>query len=109
MTMKYCQVTISATSKEEANTISDFLVSKKLIAGSLIINGDSRYWWENKIENKIVEKVYFNIQAFSLSAKKEQIISEVKKLHSDKCPIVAFVPLDGNSEFLAWIEESVTL
>lgn len=105
MTMKYCQVTISATSKEEANTISDSLVSKKLIAGSLIINGDSRYWWKNKM----VEKVYFNIQAFSLSAKKEQIISEVKKLHSDKCPIVAFVPVDGNEEFLGWIEESVTL
>lgn len=101
--MKYCQVTISATSKEEANIISDSLVNKKLIAGSLIINGDSRYWWENKI----VEKTYFNIQAFSLFEKKRQIILEVKKIHSDKCPIVAFVSLDGNEEFLSWIKDSV--
>lgn len=100
---EYCQVTISATSKNEADTISDSLVKKKLIAGSLIINGQSRYWWEGKI----VEKVYYNVQAFSLFAKKDEIISEVGRLHSDKCPIIALAPLDGNSAFLEWIKQSV--
>ena len=100
---EFCQVLISATSREEANNISDNLVKKKLIAGSLITNGDSRYWWEGKI----VEKVYYNISAFSILKNEDKIISEVKILHSDKCPIISFTKIEGNKEFLNWIEESV--
>ena len=100
---EFCQVIMSATTKEEADKISDILVKKKLIAGSLIIKGDSRYWWENKI----VEKEYYNIQAFSLIKNKEQIVQEVKKIHGDKCPIISFSSIDGNSEFLEWIKDSV--
>ncbi|MCK5084160.1 MAG: divalent-cation tolerance protein CutA [Candidatus Pacebacteria bacterium] len=100
---KFCQVVISATSKKEADSISDSLVTKKLIAGSLTIKGPSRYWWNNKI----VEKEYYNIQAFSLMKKKNQIINDVKKIHSDKCPIIAFTIIDGNKEFLDWIKKFV--
>jgi periplasmic divalent cation tolerance protein len=100
---EFCQVLISATSKDEANKISDNLVKKKLIAGSLIIKGPSRYWWQNKI----VEKEYYNVQAFSLIKNKERIISDVKKIHSDKCPIIAFFEMDGNKEFLDWVKNSV--
>ncbi len=39
---------------------------------------------------------------------KEKIISEVRKVHSDECPIVAFFKIDGNEDFLKWIEESVS-
>ena len=103
MEEEFCQVLISATTREEANKISDNLVEKKLIAGSLIIKGPSRYWWEGRI----IEKEYYNIQAFSLMKNKSNIISEVKKIHSDKCPIIAFFKIDGNKEFLEWIRESV--
>lgn len=58
----FCQVLISATNKKEAHKISDTLVKKRLIAGSLILSGPSRYWWRGEI----VEKEYHNIQAFSL-------------------------------------------
>jgi len=100
---EFCQVIISATSKKEADKISDSLVTKKLIAGSLIIKGPSRYWWEGKI----VEKIYYNIQAFSLIKNKEKIIKDVKQMHSDKCPIIAFTMIAGNQEFLNWIKEFV--
>jgi uncharacterized protein involved in tolerance to divalent cations len=100
---KFCQVLISATNREEANQISDNLVKKKLIAGSLIIKGPSRYWWDNKI----VEKEYYNVQAFSLMKNKEKIISKVKSIHSDDCPIIAFFAMDGNKEFLNWVKENV--
>lgn len=101
--MEFCQVLISATSREEANEISDSLVTKKLIAGSLILKGPSRYWWQGEI----VEREYFNIQAFSLIKNKEKIIEEVKKIHADDCPIIAFFEMDGNQEFLDWVRESV--
>lgn len=103
MEEEFCQALISATSKEEANNISDSLVTKRLIAGSLIIKGPSRYWWEGKI----VEKEYYNISAFSFFKNKNKIIEEVKKIHSDECPIIAFTIIDGNQEFIDWIKESV--
>lgn len=97
----FCQIWISANTKEEANKISDLLVKQKLIAGSLIIKGDSRYHWEGKI----VEKEYYNISCFSLTKNKDKIIEEVKKIHSDKCPIISISKIDGNKEFLDWIKE----
>ena len=103
MKQEFCQVLISATNRKEANKISDILIKKKLLAGSLIIKGLSRYWWEDKI----TEKEYYNVQAFSLIKNKQKIIFEVKKIHSDKCPIIAFIVIDGNIEFLKWIKESV--
>ena len=103
MKNEFRQVIISATSKAEANKISDVLVKKKLIAGSLIVNGSARYWWDARI----VERKYYNIQAFALRGSKPKIIYEVKRIHRDKCPIIAFIPIDGNSEFLKWIKESV--
>ena len=99
----FCKVLVSAVSKAEANSISDLLVKKRLVAGSLIVNGSSRYWWQEKI----VEKEYYNVQAFSLEKNKAKIISEVKKIHSDECPIIAFSKIDGNKEFLKWVRESV--
>jgi periplasmic divalent cation tolerance protein len=103
MENEFCQIIISATAKQEADKISDLLVNKKLIAGSLILKGPARYWWEGNI----VEKEYYNIQTFSLIKNKEQIIKEVKKIHSDKCPIIVFIKIDGNKDFLDWIKSSV--
>jgi len=100
---EFCQVLVSATNKDEADRISDILITKKLVAGVLIVKGPSRYWWEGEI----VEKEYYNVQAFSLIKNKEEIIGEVKKVHSDECPIIAFFEMEGNEEFLDWIRDSV--
>lgn len=99
----YCRVRISATSKEEADNISKTLVMKKLVAGTMIYKGKCHYWWNQEI----VEKEYYNIGGFTLVKHKEEIIKEVKKLHADECPIVAFNEIDGNIEFLDWIKDSV--
>ena len=99
----FCQVLISAANKKEADRISESLVAKKLVAGSLIFKGSARYWWHAKI----VEKQYYNISAFSLIKNKRGIIREVKRMQSDECPIIAFNKIDGNKEFLDWIKRSV--
>ena len=98
---KYCQIIISARDKKEANVISDVLIKNRLAAGTLITNGPSRYWWNGKI----VEKIYYNVSVFSLLRLKKDIIREVKKVHSDKCPIIAIHNISGNTEFLKWIEQ----
>lgn len=103
MTKNFCRVIVSATNRKEANRISDVLVSRKLVAGTLITKGPSRYWWKNKI----VEKEYYNVQGFSMLKNKSKIIDEVKKIHKDNCPIIAFTRIDGNKEFLGWIKDSL--
>lgn len=99
----YCRIRISAPSKEEADKISKTLVRKKLVAGTMIYKGNCHYWWGNKI----IEKEYWNIGAFSLLRLKDDITREIKIIHTDKCPIIAFTKIDGNEEFLKWIRESV--
>lgn len=99
----YIRIRISAPSKKEAYTISKMLVEKKLVAGTMIYSGDCHY----RRDHEIVQKRYWNIGAFSLSYHQETIIREVKKLHSDTCPIIAFNKIDGNREFLEWIDKSV--
>ncbi len=98
-----CRVIISAPFKKEAYVISKSLVQKKLVAGTIINKGDCHYWWSGKV----VAKEYYNVETFSLLRHKERIISDVKRLHSDRCPIIAFHEIDGNKEFLNWIRESV--
>lgn len=103
MKREFCQVLISAPTEKEANKISDTLVKKKLVAGSLIYKGPCRFWWQGKT----IEKDYYNVQCFSLMKNKSKIISEIERIHSEECPIIAFFKIDGNDKFLKWVKESV--
>ena len=102
---KFYRGLISATSKEEAKKILAELASKKLVAGGLISEGFSSYWWEGRLE----EKIYFNISVFTVENNKSPIIEMVKSIHSDEVPIIAFFEIaDANQEFLEWISDSVS-
>lgn len=94
---------VSATSKEEADKISDKLTRKNLVAATLISKGDSRYHWKGEL----VEETYFNISCYTIESKKETIIEHIEDLHSDDVPIIEFTEIDGNQDFLNWIDENV--
>jgi len=100
---KFCQVLINCPSREESERILDSLLEKRLVAGGLITHGPSKYHWKGKIE----EQEYFTISAFSLLGNKQKIISEVRELHSDETPVIVFIGIDGNEDFLKWIEDEV--
>ncbi len=99
----YINIKISATSEKEANHISKILLEKRLVAGTMISEGNCQYWWNGEL----VENKYWNINAFSLVKHRSAIINLFKELHSDKCPIIAFITIDGNEDFLKWIHNSV--
>ncbi len=101
---KYFQALISAPTRDEANCFSDVLVKERLVAGCLIKEGASRYWWQGNI----VEKTYWNVEAFTVAGNKASIIAKIEKLASDECPIIAFFEMDGNAKFLQWVEDSLT-
>ncbi len=48
MAEDFCRTVISATTKEEADKISDALLTAKLVAGCLIIKGPARYLVEGQ-------------------------------------------------------------
>jgi len=100
---KFCQVLINCPSREESEKVLDMLLERRLVAGGLITHGPSKYHWKGKVE----EQEYFTISAFSLLENKQKIISGVRELHSDETPVIVFIEIDGNEDFLKWIEDEV--
>lgn len=102
MDLKHYRALISANSKEQANDILDNLVTKKIVSGGLITHGPARYWWKGRI----AEQEYYNISTFLSNDKKDILIAEVRKISTDETPIVALFPMDGNKDFLDWIDST---
>jgi len=103
--MRYIVVFVTCTNKEEGEKISQALVEKKLVACvNLIPEISSRYWWQGKIETS-------NEVLLIIKSKKslfKEIVAEVKRLHSYTVPeIIALPIINGNKDYLDWIEESV--
>ena len=94
---------MTASSIEEADLISNSLLEKKLIACSNIINDmKSTFWWNGNIqkENEVM------IIAKSTKALLDNIIAEVRSIHSYDVPEILAIPiLGGNPDYLDWIIE----
>jgi uncharacterized protein involved in tolerance to divalent cations len=99
----HLKAVISATSRDEAEELCDKLLEENLIAGSLILEGDSRYHWKGEI----VDETYFNVHAYTMERSKRDIIEKVRKIHSDETPIVEYTKIDGNQDFLDWIDRNI--
>lgn len=99
----HLKAVISATSRDEAEEICDTLLEENLIAGSLILEGDSRYHWKGEI----VDETYFNVHAYTMERAKKDIIEKVRGIHSDETPIVEYTEIDGNQDFLDWIDRNI--
>lgn len=99
--MTECIVYITTNSTEEAEIIGRNLVSRKLAACvNIIDNMKSIYHWEGKIETG--EEVI--IIAKTKKALVNELIENVKTLHSYKVPCIVAIPIiDGNADFIQWI------
>ncbi len=100
--MKLNFVYITTKDKEEARKIGKALVEEKLAACVNIIDAmNSFYFWEGKLQDEQ--------EAILIAKTKEKLVPEltqrVKSLHSYSCPCVVALPImDGNQDFLAWVE-----
>ncbi|MFB6100549.1 MAG: divalent cation tolerance protein CutA [Candidatus Nanohalobium sp.] len=97
------KVRISATTEEEAEDISDELIDEKLVAGTFITSGQSRFHWKGEIH----DEEYFNIQAYTTAGKKQELVYKVEEMHSDDAPIIELIEIKGNDKFLEWVEDSL--
>ena len=98
-------VLITTKNTKEANKISKALVAQKLIACANIIKGvTSLFWWQGKVDkaNETLLIIKTKRNCF------KKIVSLVKRLHSYDVPeIIALPIIDGNKDYLGWIDESV--
>ncbi len=98
-------VFITAKDITEAKKISDQLLEKKLIACANIIEGvESVFRWQGKIDQ--AKETLMILKSKQSLFKK--IVKTVKAHHSYEVPEVIALPIvDGNPDYLKWIDESV--
>jgi len=102
MTHDFIVVLVTAANRTEAEQIGQSLVEKKLAACCNIIEPIfSIFHWEGKIcqENEVLLIIK------SIKNRFDDILTEVKKLHSYTTPeIIALPIIAGSEDYLNWIE-----
>jgi len=98
-------VLVTCSSREEAEKISKTLVEEKLAACVNIISTiKSIFWWEGKIDEAEEHLLIIKTKAEKI----ENLIAKIKGLHSYSVPEIISLPvLEGNKEYLTWIEKSL--
>ena len=94
-------VYVACKDNEEAEKISNHLLKKRLIACANTFPVKSIYRWKNKInkDNEIV------VLAKSLKEKRQDIIKDVKAIHSYDVPCIEFFETSANKEYESWVKE----
>ena len=99
-------VYVTCRNMQEAERIGESLIQSRLAACVNIIDGmRSMFWWDGQVE-KDQETVLLAKTQVGLVTR---LTDKVKSVHSDDCPCVVAVPIiDGNPDFLHWIQEETT-
>lgn len=101
----YVTVYVTAADDDEAERIARTLVEERLAACVNFFPCRSVYQWKGNIE-EAAEYVLICKTQKSVFPRLER---RVKEIHSYEVPaIVAFDIVEGNSEFLKWIDDSTT-
>lgn len=98
----FSSIYVTVSSEEEGKEIAKKLLEQRLIACANLFPISSLYYWENKLQ----EDSEFAIIMKTRSELIDQLIVELKKIHSYDIPcIVSWSIEKGNSEYLCWVEK----
>ncbi len=101
---KYIIVTTLCDKEEIANKIIDTLLEKRLVAGSQVTKVNSKYWWNNKLEECSEYKLDFKTK----ESKFTEIENEIKKIHNYEVAEISSCEIkNASKEFLNWIDENI--
>ncbi|NLE01031.1 MAG: divalent-cation tolerance protein CutA [Fibrobacter sp.] len=101
--MNFVLLYITTKNREQARSIGCVLLESHLVACINIIDGmQSVYWWNNQI----CEDTEAILIAKTRETNTDAVISRVKELHTYSCPCIVSLPiLNGNPDYLKWLEE----
>ena len=101
---KYCIVLTTCSDNFVKQKIINYLFEAKICACIQVKKVDSYYLWDNKIQKDDEYQIIIKTKT-KLYPKIEQIIYS---LHNYEVPQIISIPiLDGSSEYLQWIEDSI--
>ncbi len=100
----YVQISWTCGNLDEARQISRLLVEKRLVACANIIPWvESVFLWNGQVDTAQESKVIFKTRRSLFELVKEVILKNAKY----ELPEILMTPiLDGNKEYLDWVEES---
>jgi len=103
MDYKYIVVFITVDSEQTAQKITDVLLTeRKAACVNITPNVESHYWWQGKKESAQELLLIVKTQAELL----DELVALVKKHHPYSVPeIIALPIIDGNEDYLKWVEE----
>ena len=97
-------VVLCTAPASDTEKLARTLVEEKLIACINATNVKSFFRWEGELEEDDEVLLIMKTKA----AKVKHVIERVKKLHSYDVPEVIAVPIiDGNTDYMDWVRESV--
>lgn len=102
---KYLQVLTTTATREDAQTIADVLVEKRL-AGCVQIVGPiaSTFWWEGKVERSAEWLCLIKTETRLYDALEQAI----KAHHSYETPeIIAISIVAGSQAYLQWLSQAL--
>jgi uncharacterized protein involved in tolerance to divalent cations len=101
----YYEVKISAENQQQADTILNSLLEKKLVTGGQFIVSPARFLWKGAINNM---HEYVTITSFTIGRHKEAMIADICKTSVEEVPMITFVaPDDLNQELRDWIDRTL--
>ncbi len=105
MNASHIVILITAKDTAEAETIGHKLLDEKLIACVNIVKDvRSLFWWQGKVDqsDEVLLVVKSRQELFG------KIVETVKAVHSYDVPEILALPvMDGNKDYLNWIDESL--
>ena len=93
---------ITCKDSEEAEKIAEHLLNKKLIACANIFDSKSIYHWKGELCNQN-EKVLI----LKTDKKFQDIVGEVKAIHSYELPCILKINVEATQEFGLWVANSI--
>lgn len=100
--MKYCHVLISAENVEQANTILDALLEKKLIFGGPVLQGPAKFWWKGEI----CEMNYAYILTYTREDLKEKMIAEAETASAEEVCMISCIPMEANEALVKLLDDT---
>lgn len=100
----YYEVKISAENQEQADTILNSLLAKKLVTGGQFIKSPTRFLWKGKIQ----DMGYITITSYTTDQHKSAVMEDVRSNSQEEVPMITLVaPDDMNKELRDWIDETL--
>ena len=103
MTQTYYEVFISAETTEQADTILNSLLEKRLATGGQFLNAPARFLWKGKVENM----GYITITSFTTGLHKQALIADVEQTTQEEFPMIRFIPIEANEKLCRWIDQTL--